>query len=141
MLARFEFQVPSITSFFHIRLSYSEGKMLTKDDEKTYWGKISYDGEDEPDEKTNVPSSTMESTSSLDGSGKIMEKRLYVKGSVIFGSGLEPLPVGRFIMRETIDAAVYDDEDDGSEEISDMGDEIGDGPTPDDFMDWTNAFQ
>lgn len=85
---------------------YSEGKHLTQDDAKSYWGTI---------------------TPELNENGEPEEDsgRLEVKGSVLFGSGLEPLPVARFIMREvkeeeTLDALLSaDDDDDDEDEIND----------------------
>jgi hypothetical protein len=134
----------------HVRLTlgcigpgYSEGKTLTKEDEKTYWGKISYDDEVEGiDGDRKMPSSAIGTNTSTDEKGGNSGRRLYVKGSVIFGSGLEPLPVGRFIMSETTDSADDDDDDDDNEEES-SGIDIGmdDGPSPDDFVDWSKAFQ
>jgi hypothetical protein len=69
------------------------------------------------------------------------ERRLYVKGSVIFGAGLEPEPVGRFIMTETeaIDDEDYDDDEDEEDEeefilkFPDTQDE--------DEIDWSTSFQ
>ena len=51
--------------------------MLSHEDAKAYWGTIHRMDENDP------------------------ASRLEVRGSVLLGWGLEPLPVARFIMRET----------------------------------------
>jgi hypothetical protein len=90
--------------------TYSEGRMLNQDDAKMYWGRIEEDAE---------RISAVEEE--LDGEvGQKMDskrKRLLVQGSVLVGSGLEPLPVGRFILREMEDESMlrddsYQDDDD-----------------------------
>lgn len=97
---------------------YSEGRMLTQDDCKTYWGEIrSEDGE-----------------------------RLEVKGSVLFGSGLEPMPVGHFLMREleqADSASVEDDEDDEDDIERQLDDKFGvQEDCADDGVDWEgDGFQ
>ena len=96
----------------------SEGKSLTKEDEKTYWGKICYEDEIEGTNESNIPTGRLDS----DKKDSDDNRRLLVKGSVIFGYGLEPQPVGRFVMSETtgIDDDEQDDEDDsedGTEEL------------------------
>jgi hypothetical protein len=93
---------------------------LTKEDEKTYWGEISYDGNDSKAEGETTPNE--------DDSG--CQRRLIVKGSVIYGYGLEPQPVGRFIMTETTDSKDYDDDDEEEEDDGGLG-----------GLDWSNAFQ
>ena len=70
----------------------------------------------------------------------VKERRLIVKGSVIFGYGLEPQPVGLFVLTEKseedsdYEEDVDDDDDDAI--ISDSSNEEND-----DFTDWSNAFQ
>jgi hypothetical protein len=101
---------------------YSEGTYLSKDDEKTYWGRIEYvqdaqqddsnqgDGSALPVEATNQ-SATSPSSLSDDN------PRLIVKGSVIFGgNGLEPQPIGRFILTERTTSQSEDEEEDDDEE-------------------------
>lgn len=88
---------------------------MTKEDEKTYWGEISY--EDSEEEGEAAPNG--DNGSSL--------SRLIVRGSVIYGYGLEPQPVGRFIMTERSDSH----DDDGEEEDDDSSD----------GFEWSNAFQ
>jgi hypothetical protein len=110
---------------------FSEGKSLTKDDEKAYWGKIEYDGNqpidgDKKSDDNNIDSNSnnnnpMTSDSIMDDSGTKEEtdRRLLVKGSVLFGYGLEPLPVGQFVLTETNSMEDYDedeDDEDGDEE-------------------------
>lgn len=60
-----------------------------------------------------------------------------MQGSVIFGYGLEPQPVGRFIMTETTESYLDDDEDEDDE----ADDDDGEDPPSDEFSDWSNAFQ
>ena len=131
-----------MTSHFLIAASMcvgcSEGKTLTKEDEKTYWGKISYE---DTNRWKKIPTGDIETTIPSDKSGANMGRRLYVKGSVIFGSGLEPLPVGGFIMSETTESADDDDDTENEEETSAIGIEMKDGPATDDFVDWNDAFQ
>ncbi len=115
----------------------SEGKTLTNDDEKTYWGKISYIEEYRNEsEERNAPTVDKDSVLPLEEnkSDNISNRRLHVEGSVILGYGLEPLPVARFIMTETTEIQDYldDDVEDDEEEV--------DEPT-DEFLDWSNAFQ
>ena len=100
----------------------SEGKSLTKEDEKTYWGKICYEDEIEGINESIIPTGRLDS----DKKDSDDNRRLLVKGSVIFGYGLEPQPVGRFVMSETtgIDDDEKDDEDDsedGTEELDAFG--------------------
>jgi hypothetical protein len=116
---------------------YSEGKSLTTEDEKTYWGKICYADEDGADGGENVPKGglapPLDSNEDDQGNG---ERRLLVKGSVIYGYGLEPLPVGNFIMAETSELELDDDDgDDDDDDDDEAEEELGD------FSDWSNAFQ
>lgn len=75
---------------------YSEGKSLTQDDEKSYWGKIK-----------EVPRSS-------DDAETGDSKKVSIKGAVMVGWGLEPCSVGRFKMTEIED--ILEDEDDDEEE-------------------------
>jgi hypothetical protein len=103
---------------------YSEGKSLSTDDEKTYWGKIT------DEDETEDPMAEDET----DGG----DRRLVVNGSVIFGYGLEPQPVGHFIMTETNESENYgDDEEEDDDEVEDDNGERDKG----DESDWSNAFQ
>lgn len=74
----------------------SEGKSLTQDDEKSYWGKIK-----------EVPQPG-------DGAGE--NKKVSIKGAVMLGWGLEPVSVGRFKMTEIEDVLEDEDEDDEEDE-------------------------
>jgi len=108
---------------------YSEGKSLTKEDEKTYWGKICYEDEIEGTNESNIPTGRLDS----DKKDSDDNRRLLVKGSVIFGYGLEPQPVGRFVMSET--TGIDDDEQDDEDDSEDGTEEL------DDFSGWSDAFQ
>ncbi len=94
---------------------FSEGKSLTKDDEKAYWGKIEYD--DNGDDKTSEDMESNQSSmiSEPNEAEKDTDRKLIVKGSVLFGYGLEPLPVGQFVLTQT-NHMVLDDEDDEDED-------------------------
>ena len=78
--------------------------------------------------------------------GSDCDQRLLVKGSVLFGSGLEPLPVGLFILTETNSTEVYglnndeDDEDDEDAEDDEDNNE-NEGFYGQLFFDSDNAFQ
>jgi len=69
---------------------YSEGRMLTHDDAKTYWGTISRNEDDQ------------------------QQPLLQVKGSVMFGWGIEPIPEARFLLKEVEqeEEEAEEDEDD-----------------------------
>jgi hypothetical protein len=107
--------------------TYSEGNALGEET-KSYWGKISY--EDEDDDNTNSGGSGSPEATTSDNTDDDQEekpRRLYVKGSVIVGWGLEPQPIARFIMREAVDDAEFfdeyeDDEEDDEEEDNDDND-------------------
>ena len=115
----------------------SEGKSLTKEDEKSYWGEISY--EDEESDDPTIKAGNKDKIDEKTPDGDPRTKRLQVKGSVIYGYGLEPIPVARFIMREATEG---DEEDDEEEEEDDDEDfkppdlDITDGD-----IDWADAFQ
>jgi hypothetical protein len=129
---------------------YSEGRMLTQEDAKTYWGTILFeqqsDGEQENNESPEATIVGDESTSTtMAEASNDKPERLEVKGSVIMGWGLEPLPVALFIMREVteVDALDYDadeddDEDDDEEEDDEEEEEEDDRR---DGIDWSGAFQ
>ena len=120
---------------------YSEGHGLSHEDAKSYWGKISVEGE-EGEEEDNY-----DSNEPFDGSDP--SKRLLVQGSVIYGFQLEPVPIGRFILREVDETDLVDDdeEDDDDDEEND-GDEDDDDSFDldnvgeDDGIDpWADSFQ
>jgi hypothetical protein len=98
--------------------TYSEGKFLTHEDAKSYWGTIRV---------ADSSSATRASESDGDGSQLISDASqssesslLEVAGSVLFGSGLEPLPVARFIMKEVtqVENSVADDDEEEDDEES-----------------------
>jgi hypothetical protein len=98
---------------------YSEGRMLTHEDAKTYWGSIQVQEETIDDNNCN---NIDDQSKELDNNNHHREpmSRLEVVGSVLVGWGLEPLPVARFIMRETTDqyltTAMEEEEDDDDDE-------------------------
>ena len=130
---------------------FSEGKSLSKDDEKAYWGKIEYDDDDDQDaegdeksdaidEKPIISDQKVEDTDTKED----VDRRLLVKGSVLLGSGLEPLPVGLFVLTETNSAEAYDSDDDDDDDEEEDDDEEDDDDFNDDddfFLDSDNIFQ
>ena len=101
---------------------YSEGKSLTQDDAKTYWGSIA-------EEEVALPPTEEEEISPPihADSRKGTVLRLEVKGSVMLGWGLEPQPVARFIMREAREADIVLSEDDEEEDDDDNDEDNNDG--------------
>lgn len=131
---------------------YSEGTYLSKDDEKTYWGRIEYvqDEGEEDDKESNENSVAREQSMetrtephTLDGN----HRRLVVKGSVIFGgNGLEPQPIGRFILTERTTSQSdneEEEEEDDDEDDDDTPNIVLDGTSSDDqpFFNSDDAFQ
>ena len=124
----------------------SEGKGLSHDDAKTYWGEISHvqdsDNVDDEQESSDDVSSPEDHKKDEDP-----PRLLQVIGSVLYGSGLEPQPVARFIMRESTDMELYndDDEDDDDEDTTEADLERSfqqqKDEEPEDDIDWSNAFQ
>jgi len=97
----------------------SEGKGLTQDDARSYWGTI---------QEVNA-------TDTTDDTGPT-KRKIEVSGSVLFGWGLEPQPIGIFTMIETnIDDDLEIDDD------SDMDDDIDDGDGDLFYEDEEGAFQ
>jgi hypothetical protein len=137
---------------------YSEGRMLTHEDDKTYWGPIGFaeqgDLKKKKENKEAPESSLVGESASIDMSEKVNDKpgRLEVKGSVMIGWGLEPLPVALFIMREVTELDVLDydeddddDDDDDDEEEEDDDDEsdseVDDDDDIQEGIDWSDSFQ
>jgi len=134
---------------------FSEGRSLSKDDEKAYWGKIKYvnNQDSEADEKSegvdshNTPISSSSSSSSSSISEKKLEdsgtkngnedQKLIVKGSVLFGYGLEPLPIALFVLTETNSAEEYDEDEDDDDDDDDS-DDVDNDPFS---LDSDNVFQ
>eukprot|EP00594_Rhizosolenia_setigera_P021193 CAMPEP_0178979836 /NCGR_PEP_ID=MMETSP0789-20121207/26115_1 /TAXON_ID=3005 /ORGANISM="Rhizosolenia setigera, Strain CCMP 1694" /LENGTH=138 /DNA_ID=CAMNT_0020670089 /DNA_START=711 /DNA_END=1124 /DNA_ORIENTATION=+ len=96
--------------------TFSEGRLLDKNDERSYWGTITKaylckkDNDDDDDEDTEDQDKEQELTSKdinidIDMDGEIacevVQTYLEIRGSVIFGWGLEPEPIGRFTMVES----------------------------------------
>jgi hypothetical protein len=104
---------------------FSEGNGLSKDDEMTYWGRIQYVDENGMD--LNEASVSQESCAHEIRNDRERVDRLMVKGSVIFGHGLEPQPVGLFVMTESIGTNGCDDDDDGEEGGVEDDGHVGDG--------------
>jgi len=126
--------------------TYSEGNALGEES-KSYWGTISYE-EDEEDEDSANPQDPSLSSDDQSPDTDEKPKRLHVKGSVIVGWGLEPQPVGRFIMREAKDDSEffddYDDEDEDEEEEEEEEEVVAEDDEPllnDDWSNDSNAFQ
>jgi hypothetical protein len=83
---------------------------LTKDDEKSYWGKI---------EDIDLTDGTEDE----DGEEITRRSRLEIKGTIFVGWGLEPEPVGRFTMVEKINDVDNNDDDedgDGDDDLFDL---------------------
>jgi hypothetical protein len=127
---------------------FSEGRSLSKEDEKVYWGKIQYDDDNEDvkgDEKAAAIDDSLHSVSEQKAEldAKDVDRRLVVNsGSVLFGTGIEPLPVGLFVLTETNPTELYDDDDDGDDDDDD-DDDADNGDLFDDqlFLDPDNIFQ
>ena len=84
----------------------SEGNFLTQNDERSYWGKIH--------EVIHKRNRLNENKGEHDAT---IERKLEIRGSVMFGWGLEPEPVGKFTMIEQTE--ILDDDDDYDENDSD----------------------
>ena len=132
--------------------TFSEGTSLTQEDAKTYWGEIGYIQNVNNDDNDDGASSKIVTESAKSNRGA-SSSRLQVTGSVILGSGLEPQPVARFIMREKEEDEDYeyeDDDDDEEEEelegarLMEMLDSSADGKSTDmddTDTDWSESFQ
>ena len=108
---------------------FSEGKSLTKDDERAYWGEIEYEAKDSTkDHEDSEPS-------------KETNRKLIVKGSILFGYGLEPMPVGHFVLAETNSEEVDDFDNEDEEEFEEEDDDDNDFNGDNFFFDPANAFQ
>uniref|UniRef100_A0A7S4RKB1 Uncharacterized protein n=1 Tax=Ditylum brightwellii TaxID=49249 RepID=A0A7S4RKB1_9STRA len=104
---------------------YSEGLGLTHNDEKAYWGQIEHVPQSNDDDDDTISDNSSKGTAAfMDGASKQEEETtgkkglIEVKGSVLDGWGLEPLPVARFTMIEKTDEREedYDDEDDDDDD-------------------------
>ena len=85
----------------------------------------------------------MENASPLADTKDDEPKRLQVKGSVMYGWGLEPQPVARFIMKESLEKEVDDDEEEEEEDTreEDLERTFQKDSMDDNDIDWDNAFQ
>merc|ERR1712071_173034 len=72
--------------------TYSEGTFLTQDDERSYWGTI-----EEVTHKKRKSNSNENANDDVNDEDVIITKTLEIKGSVMFGWGLEPTPIAKFI--------------------------------------------
>jgi hypothetical protein len=119
--------------------TFSEGRMLSHDDAKSYWGRINH-VDDDDDENDDSDRQQRDAPTAAESNAP---RRLQVKGSVIVGWGLEPQPVGRFIMREELEEEEYDEDEDDEDDDTEMernfvSQDTHDG---DDIIDWSSAFQ
>mmetsp|Transcript_35142 Transcript_35142/g.51606 ORF Transcript_35142/g.51606 Transcript_35142/m.51606 type:complete len:559 (+) Transcript_35142:56-1732(+) len=83
--------------------TFSEGKGLTHNDEKTYWGHIRRQNVENEDEDADDVKSEK-------------NQLLEVKGSSFFGWGLEPEPIAMFTMIEKTETSMDEEEDDDNYE-------------------------
>jgi len=132
---------------------YSEGRMLSHEDAKAYWGTIKTSDSDNDDKKEekdsdseNLPLDDLTRADAVDvgdDKGQQDPQRLEVHGSVLDGWGLEPLPVARFILKEVlneIDVEEEDDEDEEEEDDEALSEEIAKldaGLMDNDGIDWS----
>jgi len=129
---------------------YSEGMYLTKDDEKTYWGKIEYVGEGKGNKNSSSYSSPASPTLETKSDSNALslpfperKSRLLVKGSVIFGgNGLEPQPIGRFILTERTSMQTEEESEEEDEDFDDEPASEREGTSDDQpFFNSDDAFQ
>ena len=135
------------------RFVYSEGKSLSDDDDKTYWGEISYIKDEKVENSKGKAESADETTKDewpafQTDNPKTSEenniaKRLQVIGSVMYGWGLEPQPVARFIMKESINQEQVEDDNEEEEDTTeeDLERTFNKQDDLEDDIDWSNAFQ
>ena len=116
---------------------FSEGRHLTHEDAKTYWGTIQPEsnlGKISKMNGTAMSQTPMNATAmempdednrNDDSSDTREGSRFEVKGSVLVGWGLEPLPVARFLMREVVqkddDTLLQEEEEEDGEEDDAVG--------------------
>lgn len=125
---------------------YSEGRMLSQDDAKSYWGTIKYRSEHDDVDRNiegTVSSSDVASPGISHDDDKDKDDKLEVRGSVLFGAALQPMPIGRFIMRETDESfdSLFDDEEDEDDEEEVMLPDISTSLTDmneEDGVDWSS---
>lgn len=117
--------------------THSEGRLLDKNDERSYWGTITKaylckkddDDDDDDDEDTEDQDKEQEITSKdinidIDMDGEItcevVQTYLEIRGSVIFGWGLEPEPIGRFTMVESTTMSNDSDEEEKEDALIEL---------------------
>jgi len=126
---------------------FSEGKSLTKDDEKAYWGEIEYKVTHSTKGRKKSIAPHVDQYSKIldqemdDSDPEEINRKLMVKGSILFGFGLEPMPVGHFVLAETNaeEEDVFDDEDE--EDIDEEDQDDNNFNRDNSFFDSGNAFQ
>ena len=125
---------------------HSEGKGLSHNDAKTYWGEISYrekDSEAKEEERPNEDADVSIAQGRDENESSWSDlNRLQVIDSAFIGWGLEPQPVGQFVMKECSD----EDKTDAEEEDDDKTEEnlerlFGKKDGDDNEIDWSASFQ
>jgi len=133
---------------------YSEGRALSHEDAKAYWGTIKTPDSERKEDGDETTSTDDESEGRADaapspvsdasesGNDDSKTQRLEVSGSVLDGWGLEPIPVARFILKEVTNEVEEeeDDEDDEEEDFEALSEEIAklDPGLDSDGIDWSD---
>jgi hypothetical protein len=130
---------------------YSEGPMLSHEDVKAYWGsihKLPVALQDDRNHSLGSINETAVLSSDADTSRKVVDQnaesnlsRIQVEGSVLDGLGLEPMPVGRFILKEIdLTLQTIEEDDDDEEEDENERNEVGfaSSEVGDDGIDWSS---
>lgn len=129
---------------------YSEGPMLSHEDIKAYWGSIQkitqLDGRNQSlgfiNRTADVSTDLYLHTKVDDQKGESTMFRIEVEGSVLDGLGLEPMPVGRFILKEIDPTSQIMEEDEEDEEEEEDDSNGGGGFASlefgDDGIDWSS---
>ncbi len=88
---------------------FSEGNSISHEDAKSYWGTIGFQ------ETMSNPLNATRNVTSTEA-----KQLIEVKGSVLFGWGIEPIPEARFIMRELASDESEEEEDEDDDDDEDM---------------------
>jgi hypothetical protein len=88
---------------------YSEGNSISHEDAKSYWGTIGFQ------ERMSKPLNSTINVTTTEA-----KQLIEVKGSVLFGWGIEPIPEARFIMRELTSDESEEEEDEDDDDDDDM---------------------
>ncbi|GAX11314.1 hypothetical protein FisN_15Lh243 [Fistulifera solaris] len=88
---------------------YSEGNSISHEDAKSYWGTIGF--QERMSDSLNATSNVTTTEA---------KQLIEVKGSVLFGWGIEPIPEARFIMRELASDESEEEEDEDDDDDEDM---------------------